>query len=307
MTSLRSLLGRGKPTWIMGAHDVASAMIVERAGFDAVGIQSLQVAMVNGLPDIGVIGPEILVDLCRRVRRAVDIPIVVDFEQGFGEPYASVYWMKQLEVAGVNAVHVDDYGLPYKCTFFPPYTMGLESMTETAAKIRAMVSERSSDDFMVIGRPGTYVATVHDNEDDRRADWLRRAEAYQEAGADALFPICPTVEAARYFRSVVEGPLMTIRTLGTEMTTDRFHYEKPIVELSIDEIYELGYEMFIEPTTLLGPALNAMAAAAEKVISTGRSDAVSAEHGELQDLLNDYSDARTLARMYAKYVNGGLE
>ena len=305
MTSLRTLLGRGKPIWIMGAHDVASAIIVERAGFDAVGIQSLQDPMINTLPDIGVVGPETLIDLCRRVRRAVDIPIVVDFEQGFGEPYASVYWMKELEAAGVNAVHVDDYGLPYKCTFFPPYTMGLESMDHTAIKIRAMINERSSDDFMVIGRPGTYVATVHDNEQDRRADWLRRAEAYQEAGADALFPICPTVEAAKYFRSVVEGPLMTIRTLGTETTTDRFHYEKPIVELSIDEIYELGYEMFIEPTTLLGPALNAMAAAAEKDITTGRSDAVSVEHGELDDLLNTYADAGTLASMYAKYMDPG--
>ena len=305
MTSLKGLLGRGKPVWIMGAHDVVSAMIVERAGFDAVGIQSLQVAMVNGLPDIGVIGPETLVDLCRRVRRAVDIPIVVDFEQGFGEPYTAVFWMKELEAVGVNAVHVDDYGLPFKCTFFPPFTMGLESVEDTSAKIRAMVAERSSDEFMVIGRPGTYVATVHENEEARRADWLMRAEVYLDAGADALFPICPTVEAAKYFRSVVEGPLMTIRTLGTEMTTDLFHYEKPIVELSIDEIYELGYEMFIEPTTLLGPSLNAMKAAAEKVIATGRSDAVSEEHGELQELLNEYSDAGTLARFYEQYMDVG--
>ena len=179
---LKDLLGRGKPVWIMGAHDVVSAKIVEDAGFDAVGIQSLQLAMVDGLPDIGLITPDYVVDLCRRVRRAVDIPIVVDFEQGFGEPYAAVHWMKEFEAAGVSAVHIDDYGLPYKCTFFPPHTMGLESVDETAAKIRAMVTERSNPDFMVIGRPGTYVATVHDTEEERRRDWLARAERYVEAG-----------------------------------------------------------------------------------------------------------------------------
>ena len=54
---LRPLLGRGRPIWVMGAHDVLSAKIVERAGFDAVGIQSLQLAMVNGVPDIGIVGP----------------------------------------------------------------------------------------------------------------------------------------------------------------------------------------------------------------------------------------------------------
>ena len=72
----------------MGAHDVLSAKIVERAGFDAVGVQSLQLAMVNGVPDIGIIGPDELVRVCRKIRRAVSLPIVVDFEQGFGEPYA---------------------------------------------------------------------------------------------------------------------------------------------------------------------------------------------------------------------------
>jgi len=298
---LKDLLGRGKPVWIMGAHDVVSAKIVEDAGFDAVGIQSLQLAMVDGLPDIGLITPDYVVDLCRRVRRAVDIPIVVDFEQGFGEPYAAVHWMKEFEAAGVSAVHIDDYGLPYKCTFFPPHTMGLESVDETAAKIRAMVSERSNPDFMVIGRPGTYVATVHDTEEERRRDWLVRAERYLEAGSDALFAICPTVESAKYFRQVVDAPLMTIRTLGTEMHDEIFHYEEPIVGLSIDDIYRLGYEMFIEPTTLLGPAINAMAAAAAAVKASGRSDSVSEEHGELQELLTRWADAATLARFTRQY------
>src|SRR6478735_1385173 len=95
--SLRKLLGRGRPVWIMGAHDVLSAKIVARAGFDAIGVQSLQLSFVNGVPDIGVLGPEEVARVCRGIRRAVDLPIVVDFEQGFGEPYVAVYWMKELQ------------------------------------------------------------------------------------------------------------------------------------------------------------------------------------------------------------------
>ena len=145
--SLRSLLGKGRPVWIMGAHDVLSAKIVERAGFDAAGIQSMQMSFVNGIPDIGVIGPDELVRICLKIRQEVSIPIVVDFEQGFGEPYVSVYWMKQLEQVGVSAIHIDDYGLLYKCPFIPPHAMGLEDMDFTAAKIRAMVGKN---------RPGIY-------------------------------------------------------------------------------------------------------------------------------------------------------
>ena len=301
--SLRSLLGRGRPTWIMGAHDVLSAKIVERAGFDAVGIQSLQMSFVNGVPDIGVVGPEELVRICRRIRGAVSIPIVVDFEQGFGEPYVSVYWMKELEGVGVSAIHIDDYGLPYKCPFIPPHVMGLEDMEFTVAKIRAMVGERKDPEFMIIGRPGTYVASREKNEEDRRADWLRRAKAYQNAGADALFPICWTLEQAKWFRSQVSGPLITIRTLGTEIKTDRVQYSSEIMGLSIDELYALGYEMYIEPTTLLGVAANAMLEAAVKVKSTGRSDAVAAEHGNLYDHLEQWMDVATVRRIRQQYVD----
>ena len=288
----------------MGAHDVLSAKIVERAGFDAIGVQSLQLAMVNGVPDIGIIGPDELVRVCRKIRRAVSLPIVVDFEQGFGEPYASVYWMKELEAAGVAAVHVDDYGLPYKCPFIPPHVLGLEDVDETAAKIRAMVGEKTHPDFMVIGRPGTYVANLHETEELLRADWLMRARAYADAGADALFTICWTVEHARWFRSQVEGPLMTIRTIGTETSANRVQYNSEIMDLSIDELYELGYQMYIEPTTLLGVAANAMVAAAEKVRTTGRSNSVAQEHGNLYAHLERWMDVAEVRRIRTTYVDG---
>jgi 2-methylisocitrate lyase-like PEP mutase family enzyme len=301
---LKPLLGRGRPIWVMGAHDVLSAKIVERAGFDAVGIQSLQLAMVNGVPDIGIVGPEELVRICRKIRRAVSLPIVVDFEQGFGEPYVAVHWMKELEAAGVAAVHIDDYGLPYKCPFIPPHVLGLEDVDETADKIRAMVGEKSSPDFMVIGRPGTYVANAHPREDERRHDWLLRARAYQEAGADALFAISWTLDHARWFRSQVDGPLMTIRTLGTATTANRVQYSSEIMELSVDELYELGYEMYIEPTTLLGVAANAMLAAATRVRETGRSDTVAEEHGNLYDHLERFMDVAEVRRIRTRYVEG---
>lgn len=301
---LRPLLDERRPIWVMGAHDPLSAKIVERAGFDAVGIQSLQLAMVNGVPDIGIIGPDELVRVCREVRRAVSLPIVVDFEQGFGEPYAAVHWMHELEAAGVAAIHVDDYGLPYKCPFIPPHVLGLEDVVETADKIRALVGEKSDPDFMVIGRPGTYVANIHETEEERQKDWLMRARAYVDAGADALFAVCWTVDHARWFRQVVDGPLMTIRTIGTEIDVDRVQYSSDVMDLTIDEIFELGYDMYIEPTTLLGVAANAMMAAAEKVRATGRSNAVAEQHGNLYTHLERWMDVGEVRRIRTAYVDG---
>lgn len=299
---LKPLLARDKPIWIMGAHDVLSAKIAEKAGFDAIGVQSLQVAFANGQPDIGVITPDELLHLVRKIRRSVNLPIVVDFEQGFGEPYVCVHWMHEFERAGVAAVHIDDYGLPYKCPFIPPHVMALESMDETAAKIRAMAGEKLDPDFMVIGRPGTYVARVHPDEESRRADWLRRARAYQNAGADALFAICWTPDHARWFRSQVTGPMMTIRTLGTEIQADRVQYSSDMIGLSIDEIYALGYQMHIEPSTLLGVAIHAMEQAAATVRRTGRMASVAAEHGNLYELMEKWMNVPEVRRIRQSYT-----
>jgi methylisocitrate lyase len=288
----------------MGAHDVLSAKIAERAGFDAIGLQSGQLAFANGVPDIGVLTPDELVRTCRRIRHAVSLPIVVDFEQGFGEPYVAVYWMKELAAAGASALHIDDYGLPYKCPFVPPHEMGLESVSDTASKIRALVGEKPHPDFMIIGRPGTYVATVYDTEEERRADWLMRAQAYVEAGSDALMAVCWSTEHAKWFRAQVDLPLMTIRTLGTETSPDskQFQYGSDFMKLSIDELYDLGYEMYIEPTTLTGVAANAMWEAAQRVRATGRSDAVAEEHGNFYDHLDLWMEAPEVRRIREAYV-----
>jgi len=300
---LRPLVAHNKPVWIMGVHDVLSAKIAERAGFDAVGVQSLQMAFVNGQPDIGVITPDELVQVCRKIRRSIELPIVVDFEQGFGEPYASVFWMHEFERAGVAAVHIDDYGLPYKCPFIPPHVMALESMEETAAKIRAMSGEKLNPEFMVIGRPGTYVARVHDTEEERRADWLRRARAYENAGADAIFAICWSIEHARFFRSQVSGPMMTIRTLGTEIAADRVQYKADIMDLSVDELFDLGYQLQIEPTTMLGVAANAMVRAMELERKTRRISSLAEQHGNLYDLLELWMNVAEVRRIRETYVD----
>lgn len=299
---LKPLLEQKRPIWIMGVHDVISAKIAERAGFDAVGVQSLQMGFVNGQPDIGIITPDELAATCRKIRRSVSLPIVVDFEQGFGEPYVSVYWMHELERAGVAAVHIDDYGLPYKCPFIPPHVMNLESMDETADKIRAMAGEKLNPDFMVIGRPGTYVARVHPDEESRRADWLRRARAYQDAGADAIMAICWTKEHARFFRSQIDGPLMTIRTLGTEINADRVQYASDMMELSVDELYDLGYQLQIEPTTMLGVAVNAMVEALALERKTGRISSLAEKHGNLYELLDLWMNVPEVRRIRETYI-----
>ena len=147
-----------------------------------------------------------------------------------------------------------------------------------------------------------FVRRVHPDEPSRRADWLRRAAAYQEAGADVLFAICWTVEHARFFRSQVRGPMMTIRTLGTEIDLDRVQYSSEMMGLSVDELYQLGYQLQIEPTTLLGVAANAMVQAAARERQTGRMQSVAAEHGNLYELMEQWMNVKEVRRIRQSHV-----
>ena len=63
------LMKQDKPIWIMGAHDVLSAKVAEAAGYDAIGVQSLQMSFINGQPDVGVFTPHEMLETVRKIRR----------------------------------------------------------------------------------------------------------------------------------------------------------------------------------------------------------------------------------------------
>jgi 2-methylisocitrate lyase-like PEP mutase family enzyme len=300
---IKPLLKQNRPIWIMGVHDVLSAKIAEKAGFDAVGVQSLQMAFVNGQPDTGVISPNELLETVRKIRRSISLPIMVDFEQGFGDVYAAVYWLHEFERAGAAALHIDDCGMIYKCVFCPPHVPELESMASTSEKIRALVGERYKDDFMIFGRASSFACTKFRSDQERRDDWVRRSRAYKEAGSDAIFAIAPSLEHAEFFRSQTDGPMVIIRTLGTQMKQkeDRLEYDNRLMQASVDDLFRLGYQIQCEPSTLLGVAANAMLKAAKRERESGRMIDLEAEHGNLYDILNTWMNVPEVIRIRQTY------
>lgn len=299
------LLQENRPIWIMGVHDVLSAKIAEKAGFDAVGVQSLQMAFVNGQPDTGVITPTELLDTVRKIRRSISLPIMVDFEQGFGDVYAAVYWLHEFERAGAAALHIDDCGSIYKCVFCPPHVPELESMESTSEKIRALVGERYNREFMIFGRASSYACTKFKSEEERRADWVRRSQAYKRAGSDAIFAIAPSLDHAEFFRSQIDGPMVIIRTLGTQLQqkADRLQYDNRLMEATVDDLYRLGYQLQCEPSTLLGVAANAMLQAAVRERASGRMIDVADQHGNLYDILNTWMNVPEVIRIRQTYCD----
>jgi 2-methylisocitrate lyase-like PEP mutase family enzyme len=97
--------------------------------------------------------------------------------------------------------------------------------------------------------------------------------------------------------------LITIRTLGTKIDADRVQYSDAVMNMSVQQLYDLGYEMYIEPTTMIGIAANAMWQAAQQALRSGSSITLADQHGNLYDLLEKWMDVKTVRDYRARYVN----
>ena len=76
-----------------------------------------------------------------------------------------------------------------------------------------------------------------------------------------------------------------------------------MMDLSTDELCAIGYQLQIEPTTLLGVAVNAMVSAAETERRTGRISSLAAQHGNLYDLLERWMNVSEVRRIRSTYVD----
>ena len=176
---LKSLIKKGKTIVMPGAYDCFSAKIIEKIGFEAIYLTGYGCeASMLGKPDMGFTQMNDVVDLARRMALAVDLPIIVDADLGFGGTLSITRTVEEFERSGVAGIHIEDQAIPLKCAGMP----GLKfiSTEEMCMRIKAAVAARRDPDFLIIGRSDIFAPT-HDYE-----GTVKRLQAYEDAGADLL-------------------------------------------------------------------------------------------------------------------------
>jgi 2,3-dimethylmalate lyase len=183
---LRELLAGGEPVLAPGAYDALSARLVEQAGFEAVYMTGFGAsASLLGRPDIGLLSFGEMVHSARRLAQAVEVPVIADADDGYGNPINVIRTVKEYEAAGVSAIHIEDQVSPKKCGHLEGKQV-IEA-SEMVEKVRAAAEARSSEDFVIIGRTDARAVEGLDGA-------LERARRYREAGADVLFVEAPQSE-----------------------------------------------------------------------------------------------------------------
>lgn len=166
-----------------------------------------------GKPDLAMMSKTDRLWMARNIAKAVDIPVVCDAEEGWGTAINVMDAVRDLEAAGVAAIHLDDEQLPSKCPFLPGIPRNqLISTDEMCGKIEAAVDARHDSDFQIFARTdviGTMPLEQY-YEENNREEVVDRLNAYLQAGADAAFVMALTEEEVQFYREKIQGPLVGI-------------------------------------------------------------------------------------------------
>jgi len=205
---LRSLHRPGTPLLLPNAWDVPTAKAVVAAGFPVVATTSAGVAEVLGYHDHeGAPGDEMLA-AAARIARAVDVPVTVDAEAGYGmQPTELVAALRDMGAAGCNLEDTDHS------------TETLRDPDEHAAWLSAVRDAAKADGYPLVINArvdvflGPFLAgTGPGAQHELVPEAVRRAKAYLDAGVDCVFPITLwEPDALRRFTSEVEGNVNVVR------------------------------------------------------------------------------------------------
>jgi len=262
-----------------GAFNALTAMQIERAGFHALYVSGAGLSAARGLPDIGLLSLTEVVSDAATITKAVAIPAIVDADTGFGPPLAVMRAVKEFEEAGLAGMQIEDQELPKKCGHLPGKR--LVTTSDMVSKICAASDARQDPEFFLIAR--TDARAVEGME-----AAVRRARAYIDAGADAIFP--EALESADEFRTFArqfakEGGKAPLVANMTEFGKTPY--------LSVGEFEDLGYRLVLFPVTALRMATKAI----DQMLSELRT------RGSQRDLLERMHTRKQLYDLlrYAEY------
>jgi phosphoenolpyruvate phosphomutase len=255
---LLELFGRPGVVLAAGAHDALSAKLAEEAGFDAVWASGFGISAVQAVPDANILTLTETLEAVRRICDAVSVPVVADCDNGYGNAINVMRTASEFERAGAAGICIEDNEFPKRCSFYAGVRRDLVPAEEHARKIEAACSARHRRDFAVIARTEALIAGLGLEEA------LRRAQAYAEAGADAVLVHSkePDFGELRRFGELwtLDVPLVAVPTTYPGV--------------GLDELSAAGFRMAIFANQPLRAAIVAMRDALRTLRETGRASSV---------------------------------
>jgi phosphoenolpyruvate phosphomutase len=242
-TKLRALLQRPGIIKAVGAHDALSAKLIQLAGFDAIWASGFAIsASLKCIPDASFITSSEQLEVERNMAEAITIPIIADVDTGYGNALNVMRTVNDQERAGVAAICIEDNVYPKRCSFYAGVRRELIPIEEHCGKIQAAKAAQTIPDFVVIARTEALIAGWGQEEA------LTRAEAYAQAGADAVLihSKSPTFDELKAVAKAWSGrvPLVVVPTIFDGVTAT--------------ELEDAGFKIVIYANQMVRASIRAM-------------------------------------------------
>ena len=198
---LRELLAQPGLTLMPGAYDALSARIIEAQGFAAVGAGGYAaVGSMLAQPDTGQSNMRDYADHYARICAAVELPVYVDGDTGFGGVNNARQMVRGFEAAGVAGFFISDQTFPNRCGYLPGKQV--VPVEEMLAKIKAMLDARRDPDLIICARTDAAGVAGLDAA-------IERCQLFMAAGADMAKPMgADTIDEIAQVLREVPGPHM---------------------------------------------------------------------------------------------------
>ena len=235
-----------------GAYNPLCAKLIAEIGFDGVYISGAVLSNDLGIPDIGLTTLDYVSNRSEQITKVTDLPTIVDADTGFGDCGKTI---RTLEAKGLAGCHLEDQVPEKRCGHLD--NKELVSRDEMVKRIKDAVKARKDKNFVIIAR--TDANAVEGLE-----KTLDRIKAYEDAGADMIFP-----EAMKD-----EKEFETVRkTAKTFLLSNMTEFGKSKL-LRKEELESLGYNLVIYPVSTQRLAMKNVEDGLKSIFNDGHQNGI---------------------------------
>ena len=245
----KKLLGK-KILKLPGAYNPLTAKLIEEIGFDGIYVSGGVMANDLGYPDIGLTTLKEVSYRANQIARVTNLPTIVDADTGFKSCDETV---KTFEKLGLSGIHIEDQISQKRCGHLE--NKELVSIKEMVNKIKLSIKSRKDLNFKIIARTDANSVEGLDK-------MIERAKAYQDAGADIIFP--EALKDEKEFEKVRKNLNIYLLANMTEFGKTKL--------LSSTQLENFGYNIVIYPVTTQRLAMKSVEDGLRSIFADGHQN-----------------------------------
>jgi 2-methylisocitrate lyase-like PEP mutase family enzyme len=292
-TKLKALIQQRKALVVPGAHDVISAKLIEKTGFEALQVSGFGLAATYlGLPDMAFITFSEVQAFTFNIIKAVKIPVMADADTGYGNSINAMFVTEGFIRIGAAGMNIEDQYSPKRCGHMEGKQ--IIPTEEMVLKIKACAKVRNEldPDFVINARTDAIAVSGID-------EAIRRGNAYADAGADMIF-----VEAPRTREDIVKAVKEIKAPVSINLFDNVEGGKTPLIP--VEELREMGVARVSIPVGTTFAAFRGVERYLEAIkggaLAPGRTDLVSS-FAEFKEVAG-YTTFRTLEKEFLpKFVD----